>query len=168
LTVYHGTVGAHADDITQNGIRVARCSPKSDFGKGFYTTRIPEQAAEFANERLRQLAGDYAQYPGTYPDPQCAAVLEFTIVLDALGALDTLAFVQPTPDWLDFVKFCRLPSPAHKGTSKFYDAVYGPVLLVGVDSAIADWEQLSLHTDYAVSLLTLNPNHTLRGTPELQ
>lgn len=54
LTVYHGTVGPYADDIRDNGIQLAKCSAESDFGRGFYTTRILTQAIEFANERYRQ------------------------------------------------------------------------------------------------------------------
>jgi hypothetical protein len=167
FTVYHGTVGAHANDIDQHGIQLAKCGPKSDFAPGFYTTRILEQAVEFANERYRQVADDHANDPALFPDPLYAAVLEFNIVLDALGDVATLAFVQPIPDWLDFVKYCRRPHRVHKGTSKLYDAVYGPVLDVGADTAIDGWEQISFHTDYSVSLLQIQRHATRRGGPYL-
>jgi hypothetical protein len=72
LTLYHGTVRPYADDIRQNGIQLAKCGPKSDFGQGFYTTRILEQAMEFANERYRQIAVDHAQFASNFPDPQQA------------------------------------------------------------------------------------------------
>jgi hypothetical protein len=162
LTLYHGTVGPHADDIVQrpagraNNITLNICRPISDFGRGFYTTRIFDQAAAFANSRFQLLQGLHALHPGTMVAPQHAAVVEFSVVLDALGALDTLAFVQPTGDWLDFVRFCHSPSPtAHKASGKYYDAVYGPVWAVG-SGAEPDWEQLSLHSDYAISLLRVD------------
>jgi Protein of unknown function (DUF3990) len=169
LTVYHGTVGPYANDIEQNGIQLGKCAPQSDFARGFYTTRILRQAIEFANERYRQVTKDHASFPSVYPDPQHAAVLEFSIVLDALGGLDTLAFVQPTDDWLAFITYCRtpsIPSRAHKSRVRFYDAVYGPVWAVGAD-AVGGWEQLSFHTDYPVSTLLKLQNPIRRGSPEI-
>jgi hypothetical protein len=170
LTVYHGTVGPYANDIEQNGIQLAKCAPQSDFGRGFYTTRILSQAIEFANERYRQVTVDHLRNPSVFPDPQHAAVLEFSIVLDALGGLDTLAFVQPTDDWHDFVTYCRtssVPSRAHKAHVRFYDVVYGPVRAVGADNAVPGWEQLSFHTDFPVSTLLKLGNPIRRGSPEI-
>jgi hypothetical protein len=167
LTVYHGTVGPYADDIRDNGIQLARCSLESDFGRGFYTTRILGQAIEFANERFRQMTKDHARHPSVYPDPQHAAVLEFSIVLDALGSLETLAFVQPTDDWLDFIGYCRIPGGStHKANGNYYDAVYGPVWRSGAD-AHPSWEQLSFHNDYPVRTLLTLQVPILRGGPEL-
>lgn len=169
LTLYHGTAGCHADDIDQNGIKLARCSPIADFGRGFYTTRIFAQAVAFANERYRMMRRDHARDPANHPqNPNHAAVVEFDVVLGALGSVETLAFVQPTDDWLEFVKYCRQPAAFHKRPDKFYEAVYGPMLASAQDTAYAGWEQLSLHSDYAVSLL--NPRHVHRGnsgSPEL-
>lgn len=168
LTVYHGTVGPYADDIRDNGIKLSKCSPESDFGRGFYTTRILAQAIEFANERFRQIGKDHGRFPSVYPDPQHAAVLEFSINLAALGDLGNLVFVQPTDDWLDFVRYCRVPGgQTHKAGGNYYDAVYGPVWRSGA-GAHPSWEQVSFHTDYPVtSLLRLHPS-IRRGGPELK
>lgn len=165
MTVYHGTVGPHADDIATNGIQLVKCGPQSDFARGFYTTRIYAQAVEFANERYRQLSKDHSAHPSVFPDPRHAAVIQFEINLDALAGLESLAFVQPLDDWLDFVTYCRVPGRSHKSRGKNYDAVFGPVWLSGA-LARAGWEQVSFHADYPVSLLRLQ-TPIRRGGPEL-
>jgi hypothetical protein len=110
---------------------------------------------------------DHARHPSVYPDPQHAAVLEFSIVLDALGSLETLAFVQPTDDWLDFIGYCRIPGGStHKANANYFDAVYGPVWRSGAD-AHPSWEQLSFHNDYPVRTLLTLEVPILRGGPEL-
>jgi hypothetical protein len=166
LTLYHGTVGPHARDILKNGISLAPCSLKTDFSKGFYTTRNLVQATHHANHRYKEMRDDHDRLGGGL-DPEYAVVVELTAFLDGLGALDTLAFVQPTPDWVAFVSHCRLPSNGHKGFGRFYEAVYGPVA-TALGTAIEGWEQMSFHSPFAVSssiLTVVNDNH--RGTPML-
>jgi Protein of unknown function (DUF3990) len=143
LTVYHGTVGPYADDIgggSGRGILLARCLPKTDFGRGFYTTRILDQAVRFANNRYDELHDDFVNGRSAF-DPECAAIVAFEVNLDALAVVDTLAFVQPTPDWQAFVSYCRLPSHGHKAVGNFYGAVYGPVS-ASVGITVPDWEQI--------------------------
>jgi hypothetical protein len=153
LRLYHGTIGPYADDI-QNAVKLTKCAVGSDFGPGFYMTRIYDQAVAFANKRYDDALDSHTRHPANFADPVCAAIVEFTIVLDGLGGLDNLAFVQPTSDWLEFVRFCRAGALAHKASGKCYDVVYGPCWASGA-GAIPDWEQLSLHSDYGVSLLQL-------------
>jgi Protein of unknown function (DUF3990) len=162
LKLYHGTILPHADDIAKNGIQLAHCAPVADFGPGFYMTRLYDQAVTFANQRYDAQLEAHARHPGTYFAPEHGAVIEFSITLNELGTLDTLAFVQPVSDWLEFVRYCRLPSPAHKLSGKFYEAVYGPCWASG-SGAIPDWEQVSLHSDKAVSLLKVQDIR--RGSP---
>src|SRR5260370_36162440 len=97
LTLYHGTVGPHARNIQANGIRLASCTLKTDFGRGFYTTRIRDHAVIHAQHRYSELLDDYARATQASTagfDPEYPAVIEFLVRRDALGALDTLAFVQ--------------------------------------------------------------------------
>lgn len=143
LTVYHGTVGPYARDILANGVSLTRCAPRTVFSTGFYTTRILEQAVRFANHRYAELQNDYVRLGGF--NPENAVVVEFSVQLDGLGGLDTLAFVQPTTDWIEFVNHCRVPSYGHKGLGRFYDAVYGPVSAT-LSVAVAREEQLSFHS----------------------
>jgi Protein of unknown function (DUF3990) len=165
LTLYHGTVGPYADDIAKNGIQVAKGNDKTDFGRGFYMTRILAQAIRFANQKYAELNDDYLRFGKPGFDPERAAVVEVFVDYNVLGGMDTLAFVQPTPDWKEFISHCRLPSCGHKGFGNYYQVVYGPPSAT-VDGIIPDCEQLSVHTDYAATLLSVVP--TLRyGGPML-
>jgi len=105
LFLYHGTIGPHADDIRKK-VDLQFAKPKRDFGKGFYTTRIRNQARRFAEYTYRSALSDHSQGRSLL-DPIVAAVVEFHIDLGALADLDALAFVQATPDWRDFVRYCR-------------------------------------------------------------
>jgi hypothetical protein len=77
--------------------------------------------------------------------PECAVVIEFIVALDALRKMESLAFVQPTPDYEDFVRHCREGRDGHYGAGQFYDVIYGPVSgMPGV--VISGSEQISFHT----------------------
>jgi hypothetical protein len=162
LTLYHGTVGPHADNITRNGIQIAMCNDKTDFGRGFYVTRILAQAIRFANQRYTELNDDYLRLNRTGFNPERAAIVEVSIDYDALGRMDTLAFVQPTPDWQEFVSHCRLPSFGHRGVGNYYQVVYGPMSAT-VGGIVPDGEQLSVHTDDAARLLNIVPTPRFGG-----
>jgi hypothetical protein len=161
LTLYHGTVGPHARNIQANGIRLASCTLKTDFGRGFYTTRIRDHAAIHAQHRYSELLDDFVHATATFQtgfDPEAPAVIEFRVRRDALGTLDTLAFVQPTSDWIEFVKHSRLPSYGHKSPGNDYDVVFGPVFADdGTGDAIPGREQISFHTLRAIGVLVPGP-----------
>lgn len=157
LTLYHGTVGPHAQNILSTGIRLACCTLDTDFGKGFYTTRIRDHAAIHAQHRYAELLDDFARATQIHQvgfDPEYAAVIEFRVGRDSLGRLDTLAFVQPTADWLEFVLHSRLPSYGHKSPGNDYDVVFGPMFADdGTGSAVPEREQISFHTPAATGVL---------------
>jgi hypothetical protein len=151
LTLYHGTVGPYSDNIRVSGIQLARCALKTDFGQGFYLTRIYEQAVRYANDKYDEMMDDFHRLNSF--NPVNAAVVQFTVDRETLGKLDTLAFVQPTPDWREFVSYCHLPSNAHKPGGGLYDVVYGP-MAIDTGGFIPDCEQISFHTSKAVALLS--------------
>jgi len=96
-------------------------------------------------------------------DPDCAAVVEFSIDRNFLGQLDTLAFVFGENDWKEFVDHCRAGSFYHKSGNRHYDVVYGPVSTV-----TGEWwkyEQLSFHSARAISCLNRIALHV--GRPRL-
>jgi hypothetical protein len=88
--------------------------------------------------------------------------VEVFVDLDKLGQMDTLAFVQPTQDWQEFVSYCRLPSCGHKGRGIYYQVVYGPSSAT-VGGVVPDAEQLSIHTDEAIKSLTVVPTPRYGG-----
>ena len=102
LTVYHGTVAPFARNISAIGINLVHCRDKSDFGRGFYTTSIRQQAVLYANQRFADMQDEFVrsqqQNSQSRLDPEAAAIVEFLADRDSLGRLDTLAFVQPTDD----------------------------------------------------------------------
>jgi hypothetical protein len=160
LVLYHGTVDFHAAAIRDNGIDLGRSAPRGDFSRGFYTTRIRGQAEIFAVSEFRKLALVPA-LPGRPPPrrPNAAALVEFKVNRNALARLETLAFVQPTPDWRDFITHCATGAPHRAGGQ--YDVVYGPVWGTRA-GAYPDYEQVSFHTDAAVALLQFGTIHELR------
>jgi len=162
LTLYHGTVGAHATDIETNGIDIIKCRIRRDFGQGFYTTRREGQAIEFANHTYNKMAALFRRNRGI--DPTCAAVVQYTVDRNILGMLDTLAFVVPDQGWQDFVKNCRSSAYDHKGPGAFYQVVYGPVSTVTGETS-RWYEQLSFHSDAAIR--TLRFTRVRRGAPRL-
>jgi hypothetical protein len=164
LELYHGTVRPYAQNITNPpGIQLARCKPNTDFGKGFYVTRIFDQAVRYANSKYSELTDDFGRLGGF--DPEAAAVVTLSISLDDLGALETLAFVQPTPDWREFVRHCQLPgNHGHRGAGNPYDVVYGP-LSASEDGFVPNVEQLSFHTPIAIK--QLNVRSATYGSPTL-
>lgn len=52
MTLYHGT------NIDIQSIDLALCRPYKDFGRGFYTTELPEQARKMANRVARLYGGE--------------------------------------------------------------------------------------------------------------
>src|SRR5438045_4091512 len=93
LVLYHGTVGIFATDIeAHRRPDLAKCRRRRDFGQGFYMTRRPEQARDFANALYQKMRYQLL-HTGRGPNPQEAAIVEFTVDRNTLGRLDTLAFV---------------------------------------------------------------------------
>ena len=108
MRVYHGSYKQIEE------IDLAKCEIGKDFGRGFYVTKIREQA-EFWAER-RGLANKTEGF-----------VTEFEFNENAFQhfRLKTLRFADCDEKWLDFVVMNRdtsLPQPTHN-----YDIVEGPV-----------------------------------------
>jgi uncharacterized protein DUF3990 len=159
LIVYHGTddISVGAQSLPQGAtlpmtINLTRCRPFTDFGQGFYVTASQHQAEQWANTRVLRIVAP------TGPPPN-AVVLSFTLGRDWLASLETLAFVRPIADFWDLVADCRTGFPPHQRLPPYntcYDAVYGPVTLWPQRLVIQDCDQISFHTQRAVSGLN-NP-----------
>jgi hypothetical protein len=174
FVVFHGTVGPFAEAIVQrdpNAIDPTKCSHDTDFGKGFYVTRIWEHAVSHANERYNDLQDEFLRAANSsssrsVSDPECAAVIPFEVKLDLLGALETLAFVQPISHWFDFVRHCRANRNHKMSPDSYYDVVYGPMFVPTDNSAIPDREQISFHSPSATAIL-VPLGKPVRGKPTL-
>jgi hypothetical protein len=98
LILLHGTLNIHAPAIVTGGVNVALGRPHADFGRGFYTTTVEQQARSWAWQLSLRRAG-------TFP-----AVVRFDVDRDQLDALQSLWFVRGSfneDDYWSLVFHCR-------------------------------------------------------------
>lgn len=147
VTLYHGTLERHVASVLA-GIDLRYTRAKQDFGRGFYTTPLQRQAVAWALKA--------ANRPGVFDAP---AVIAFDVSLDDLARLDILAFVRGEFEagrFWSLVWHCRRRGTHHGRVSNdgWYDVVVGPVAADWMQrAAMPGYEQLSFHTERAVSLL---------------
>ena len=103
LTLYHGTNCQFTD------IDLSKSRPRRDFGSGFYTTTLYEQAVQWAKNL-------YVRYGGS---GQFVREYRFVPVAD----LKILVFNSMNKGWLEFIKENR----THGGLAHRYDVVRGAV-----------------------------------------
>jgi hypothetical protein len=150
IVLYHGTLDVHASHILQSGINVGSGTLGKDFGRGFYTTTVRQQADDWAWKLSRQSGG------------KKPAVLEIYIDRNALADLETLAFVRGERDADDFwslVAHCRSGADDHgrPEPTAYYDVVIGPVAAFWEQRAtMMGADQISFHTRRAEEVLNSN------------
>jgi len=103
MTVYHGTA------VAFTSVDLAKSHDRRDFGRGFYTTTIFDQAAAWAGNVFTRYGGD-----GRF-----VKVYEF----ESVEGLKVKRFDGMSGEWLDFVKENRVKGGVQHG----YDVVVGPV-----------------------------------------
>ena len=146
LNLYHGSNA----DFEKPLLSMSR--NRRDFGKGFYTTTIKEQAEQWARALYTRYGGDSA--------------FLYTFTLDLSGDLTCKSFSGLTSEWLHMVKDHRILG----GLQHDYDVVIGPVanddtmptLALFVDGTLSEEavlvqlayfkanNQVSLHTEKAM------------------
>lgn len=147
MILYHGT------NIDIQSIDLARCRPYKDFGKGFYTTEIIEQAQKMAKRVARIYGGN-------------PVVNMYEIADDFMKnkEMDILNLGRiPSERWAVFIMNNRSKAFADFGSMDCnfdckYDIVFGPV---------ADDDMTMLFRQYQnnlVSLQTLISGMTFRET----
>jgi hypothetical protein len=106
LTLYHGTMQRHVASILA-GITLSSGRAYTDFGQGFYTTTVEQQARAWA-WTLSQRARGYGNLP---------AVVRFDVDRDSLAQLDCVWFVRGSlnaDDFWSLVFHCRTGQAAHR------------------------------------------------------
>lgn len=158
LELFHGTTQAAAESILSEGIKPEKFRDLVDFGRGFYTTTVLPQAADWA----RVAAATRLARGG---EIEKAAIVNFSVSRDALARLETLAFVRGGNDYWNLVTTCRhwasgtengTPEQRHRRlVGKPYDVVVGPVAMKWSTSfkLQPNMDQLSFHTAEAFQLL---------------
>ena len=149
MILYHGT------NTVFSKIDLSRSKDKRDFGKGFYTTTIYEQAEKWAKNQFIRYGGD-----GSF-----VKIFEY----ETINELKMLEFKAMNKEWLEFVKENRTKG----GIAHNYDIVKGPVANDNTMRTIALYisgiytteqaieqlsffkvnDQISFHTQKALSLL---------------
>ncbi|MDR0730550.1 MAG: DUF3990 domain-containing protein [Treponema sp.] len=154
MTIYHGS------NVAFDKVSLDFAKDRRDFGRGFYTTVIREQAADWAEI----ICGRYKT--------RTAYLYEYEFSLNGLAIK---SFKNVSKEWLDFIVENRIRG----GTQHTFDVVTGPVandktmatigfFLAGVylvEEALRRLEymkpnnQISLHTQKAVSNLKIIGRH---------
>jgi hypothetical protein len=108
MKVYHGSY------LKIDKIDLSKCEPHKDFGRGFYVTKLLEQAEVWASRK-----GANKHTTGV--------ITEFTFFENAFSDTNfkTLQFDTYNNDWLDFVAVNRNFNTSHPAHD--YDIVEGPV-----------------------------------------
>jgi hypothetical protein len=150
MTLFHGS------NVGFDKVSLDFAKDRRDFGRGFYTTTIREQAADWAENICRRYKTKTA-YLYTF---------EFSLI-----GLMAKNFEAISRDWLDFIIENRIRG----GTQHAFDIVTGPIandrtmdtigfFLAGIYSVeealrrleyIETNDQFSLHTEKAISNLKL-------------
>jgi hypothetical protein len=140
MKLYHGSnVGIRQVDLTQ-------CRPNKDFGRGFYTTHIKEQAIFWS----RRIADRFGGQP-------IVTAFEFDYErAKAACGLKIKVFDNPDKEWALFVMGCR------GGAEHDFDIVIGPVAddsmarlfalyemnIIGIDSVVDGLTYKGLNSQY--------------------
>ena len=151
IRLYHGSTVA----VRKPSLRSGR--PNADFGKGFYTTSVKEQAVRWAHIRQERESAPRA----------VVSVYEFDESLLDNADWNIRRFTGADEPWLLFVTDCRKSRP------HAYDLVQGPVAndkvfttvnlfesgVLSAEAAILQlkayktYDQLSFHTAQSISTL---------------
>ncbi len=169
MTLFHGS------NMEIERIVLSRCKPYRDFGTGFYTTELEEQAVNMAKRTVRLFGGK-----------PCITKLSIDDAVFEDSNIRRKKFDAPTNEWALFVVNNRNRNFTDVGSLECnldnkYDIVAGPIAnddlrllfdlfedgIITV-SELADRlkykklsNQISFHTDRAVTLLTRIGTYTL-------
>jgi hypothetical protein len=115
MILYHGS-------NTEIGeIQLSKCQPYKDFGRGFYTTFIKDQAWSMAKRTVKFFGGS-----------PCITVFSIQDDVFASPAFHVKQFTKPSAEWAAFVinnrnrQYGDISSPDCNHDNK-YDGVIGPV-----------------------------------------
>ncbi len=142
MRVYHGSYTAI------DTIDLSKCEIGRDFGRGFYVTKIREQAEIWAERKGKEYQ-------------QTGVVTEFEFIENAFVYfhLRTLRFDTYDDGWLDFVVMNRnkaLPQPTHD-----YDIVEGPVADDKVATEVDRFMEGTITREQFLADLVYNPSHQI-------
>ncbi len=118
MKIYHGSL----ERVETPEIR--KSNRTLDYGNGFYATTSLKQAEDWTRRKMKENKVEIG-YVNIY---------EFDNL--SLGTTNSLIFLSPTEEWVDFV----MKNRTQKGFTHSYDIVYGPVANDRVYAAFALYE----------------------------
>lgn len=146
MKVYHGS------NMEIVRVDLAKCRPFKDFGCGFYTTRLEEQAWQMAKRRVE------IEKSGV----PTVTVFDMPDDLAAIKELNCKIFAeQPTVEWAIFIKnnrdrYFRDISSAECNTDNKYDIVAGLVADDTVGLLIRQFSRGTIDLEYLKRELDFN------------
>lgn len=133
MRLYHGSIV----EVSHPSLRFGR--ERTDFGRGFYTTTLAEQAEHWAKIKKERAKATKA----------VVSVYEIEDSLLADSSLNIREFHGVDESWLDFVVGCR-----KEGALKHdFDLVFGPVANDNVFTTVNLYESGVLDAPAAISQL---------------
>jgi len=143
MIVYHGSY----TEIEE--VNLELCEVGKDFGRGFYVTKLPEQAATWAirKGKANRTKGVVTEFD--FSENICRAM-----------KLKVLHFADYTEDWLDFVVLNR-KNDNEQQQAHDYDVVEGPVANDRIATQIDDYLNESISKEQFLNDLIHSPSHQI-------
>ena len=126
----------HGSNCEFDTISLEKSKDNRDFGKGFYTTTLEEQAREWAEILFLRT--------------QNGSAFLYELELQDFTDLNVKTFSEYNLEWLNFVKENRIQG----GTQHSYDAVKGPVANDRTREVIAQYLSGAYDAEYTIKQLT--------------
>jgi hypothetical protein len=143
MKVYHGS------DTAINEIDFEKCKFGKDFGRGFYVTKLCEQAETMA-ERV-------ARWSKKQP---VVTELEFDEFALIDNDLNILQFDNYSGDWFDFIILNRMNKKREQAHD--YDIVEGPVANDDISKRITDYLNKEItKEEFLIDLVYKHPSHQI-------
>jgi hypothetical protein len=150
LILYHGS------NVNFNEVDISKSKDKRDFGKGFYTTTIRDQAEDWARIVFDRYKGE--------------GIFVYEIELEITEDLLVKNYEGLSEEWLLMIKNNRILG----GVQHNYDIVQGPVANDKTARTIALFTAGIINADDAIKRLSFNKVnnqvsiHTLKGLSHLK
>ena len=126
----------HGSNCEFDTISLEKSKDNRDFGKGFYTTTLEEQAREWAEILFLRT--------------QNGSAFLYELELQDFTDLSVKTFSEYNLEWLNFVKENRIQG----GIQHSYDAVKGPVANDRTREVIAQYLSGAYDAEYTIKQLT--------------
>ena len=142
MKVYHGS------SVAIDEIDLSRCEVGKDFGKGFYVTKLHEQAKTWATRKGKEKSTE-----------SIVTEFEFDEDICRVMKLKMINFKNYNDDWLDFVVFNR--KNLKEQQIHDYDVIEGPVADDRINRQIDEYIDGAISKEQFLNDLIYYPSHQM-------